>query len=203
MIFSIRVRERIVRSVDLVCPRCGLDRQGTVVVPTRWAHVGSLPIIPLGEHEQAVVCDDCGRTSDLGVLDVPTTVQLATILEDAWVGALVSAVAADDRGCPDLLVERATAVLAESGFDDTAEGFTRALAALDRAEVQRRLRRLSPEMTPFGKQGFLHRVVDVVLVDGRLTDAQRHALIGIGVDLGMAAPHVNGVLAVAAVPAAA
>lgn len=203
MIFSIEVRHRIVRTVDFVCPRCGLDRSGTVVVPTRWAQVGRFPIIPLGEHDHAVTCDDCGRTSDLGVLDVPTTAQLEAILEDAWVGALVAAVRSDDRGDTAELVDRATEVLAESGFDDTAEGFTRSLDAIDRDEVRRRLRRLSPEMTPFGKQGFLHRIAEVVMVDGRLSDRQRTALIGVGADLGMAAPHVNGVLAVAATPAAA
>src|SRR5680860_1410472 len=92
MIFSIGVRRRTVRSVELVCPRCGMDRTGAETVVSRWACVLGVPLVPLAEHDPEITCDGCGHSSDLGVLDVPTTAQLSTLLREATVGALVLAV---------------------------------------------------------------------------------------------------------------
>jgi 16S rRNA A1518/A1519 N6-dimethyltransferase RsmA/KsgA/DIM1 with predicted DNA glycosylase/AP lyase activity len=54
-------------------------------------------------------------------------------------------------------------------------------------------------MTAHGKQGFLHRMTAVAMADASITAAQRDAIVEIGCGLGMAAPHINGILAVAAV----
>ena len=48
MVFSIDVRQRITRAVELVCPRCGLDRSGVEVVPVRWVCAFGQPVVPLG-----------------------------------------------------------------------------------------------------------------------------------------------------------
>jgi tellurite resistance protein len=59
------------------------------------------------------------------------------------------------------------------------------------------LRPLVDELTPHGKQGFLHRMVAIALADGAFTRSEQQTLVDIGVALGMAAPHINGVLATA------
>lgn len=199
MIFSIEVRQRAVRSVELVCPRCGLDRTGAETVPARWACVFGVPIVPLGEHDPVVTCDECGHTSDLGVLEVPTTAQLSVLLREATLGALVIAVRATEAG--DLAAARAAAAVAldEAGFSTDVASFDEAFRSLSEVEARLRLRRVGHELTAFGKQGFLHRVAAVGAASG--TTRTRDALVQIGCDLRMAAPHINGVLAVADVAA--
>jgi hypothetical protein len=41
-------------------------------------------------------------------------------------------------------------------------------------------------------------MVEIALADGQLTINEQQALVEIGAGLGMAAPHINGVLAIAA-----
>lgn len=201
MIFSIDVRQRITKTIDLVCPRCGLDRTGAIVVPGRWASLFGFRIIPLGEHDPAVVCDECQHMSDLGVLDVPTTDQLAVLLRDATTAALVLGVRSTDPDDVDRARDAAVGALQDAGFGDEAERFDSELGRLSEAEARLRLRRVSDDLTPFGKQGFLHRVAAVVATREPRSAAQRDTLARIGCDLGMAAPHINGILAVAAIPA--
>lgn len=201
MIFSIDVRQRTVRSVELVCPRCGLDRTGAEVVPARWACVLGRPLVPLGEHEALVVCDDCGHSSDLGVLDVPTTAQLAALLAEATHAALVLAVRSVGRSGADAARDAALAVLRETGFDVDDDSFDSEVVGLTVDAARERIGRIACELTAYGKQGFLHRVAAVVFTHEPITQQQRDTLVQIGCDLRMAAPHINGVLAVAAIPA--
>jgi hypothetical protein len=201
IICRLEVRHRTTRPVELVCPRCGLDRTGQVVVPTRWACAFGVPVARLGQEESLVVCDECGHTSDLGALDVPTTAQLATLLRDATVAALVLAVRSTDREAFDAVYEAALVELTDAGFGDARATFRNELDELSPAEARLRLRRIGHELTSYGKQGFLHRVTSALADSEPLDQTQRDALVGIGCDLGMAAPHINGVLAVATLAA--
>ena len=172
-----------------------MDRTGAETVATRWACVLRVPIVPLGEHDPQITCDGCGHSSDLGVLDVPTTAQLSNLLREATVAALVLAVRASEPTARSSARSAAITALDEAGLASTIEGFDVDLDTLDDIEARLRLRRIGHELTPFGKQGFLHRVAAVGATSG--TAATRDALVQIGCDLGMAAPHINGVLAVA------
>lgn len=201
MTFSIDVWNRATRSVEFVCPRCGLDRNGTVVVPGRWGCAFGKRVMPLGEHECMVMCDECGHTSDLGVLDIPTTSQLSALLRDATIAALVLAVRSVDTNDAVAAREVAGTALREAGFAAENAAFDTAIRDLTVDEAQRKLRLVSPELTAHGKQGFLHRVTAVVSITEPITPAQRDTLVSIGCGLGMAAPHINGILAVAAIAA--
>lgn len=201
VIFSIGVRHRTIRPVEFVCPRCGLDRTGTVLSPVRWAQVARLPVVPLGERGDVVACDDCGHESDLGVLDVPTTEQLARLLEQATAAAVATAVRineSSDRARRDEVRRRAVQVLTDAGYRSDDARIDGDVVGLDSQETRRRLAGLASELTPLGKQSFLHRITSVATGGGRLADDQRAALVEVGNDLGMASAHVNGVLAVAA-----
>lgn len=197
MIFSIGVRHRTVRPVEFVCPRCGLDRTGAELVPGRWARLFGVPLLPLGEHDPVVECDDCGHESDLGALDVPTTEQLAGILEQATIAALVTAVRTSDSGRAGDVMAAARQALLDVGYGPGQIDLDDAVAALTPDDAHCVVRRLGRELTTHGKQGFLHRIAAVALTGASLTPSSREALVGIGCDLGMAAPHINGVLAVA------
>ena len=172
-----------------------MDRTGAETVATRWACLVGVPIVPLGEHDPEITCDECGHSSDLGVLDVPTTAQLSTLLREATIGALVLAVRTSDASSRSPARAAAVTALDEAGFTSALATFDDALHTLDDIEAHLVLRRIGHELTAFGKQGFLHRVAAVGAVTG--TAAARDALVQIGCDLGMAAPHINGVLAVA------
>lgn len=197
MIFSIGVRHRTVRPVEFVCPRCGLDRPGAELVPGRWVRIFGVAVLPLGEHEPLIGCDDCGHESDLGALDVPTTEQLAGILERATVSALVTVVRASEPARADEVLAAARRAVLDVGYEPGQIDLDAAVATLPGDEAHRGIRRVGPELTTHGKQGFLHRVVAVAMTGTTLAPASREALVGIGCDLGMAAPHINGVLAVA------
>ncbi len=197
VILSIGVRYRTVRPVEFVCPRCGLDRTGSELVPGRWARVFGVSVLPLGEHEPVIQCDDCGHESDLGVLDVPTTQQLVGILEHATVAALVTAVRTSDLRRIDNVLASAHRALLDVGYEPGQIDLDEAVATLSEVEARDRLRRLGSELTTHGKQGFLHRVAAVAMAGTSLEPAARDALVRMGCDLGMAAPHINGVLAVA------
>lgn len=197
MILSIGVRHRFVRPVEFVCPRCGLDRTGAELVPARWARVFGIPVLPLGEHERVIECDDCGHESDLGVLDVPTTLQLVGILEQATVAALVLAVRASETGRREAVRSSAVDALVEVGYEAGQVDLSGTVDSLDDPEAHRRLRALGNELTTHGKQGFLHRIAAVAMTGMPRGATTREALVGIGCELGMAAPHINGVLAVA------
>lgn len=156
-----------------------------------------VPMLPMGDHDHLIKCDDCGHESDLGVLDVPTTEQLAAVLEHATVAALVLAVRSSDPVRVDDVLERAAGALRDVGFEPDVVGLDVALAMLTDDDARHRLRRLGRELTTHGKQGFLHRITAVAMAGAYLDESSREALVGIGSDLGMAAPHINGILAVA------
>lgn len=197
MIFSIGVRHRTVRPVEFVCPRCGLDRTGTELTPGRWVRVFGAPILPLGEHSPVVACDDCGHESDLGVLEVPTTDQLAGLLDRATVAAMVSAIRSSEVSRTPDVIAHAEAALGDAGYEPDQVDLDAEVADLTIPEIRLHLRRLGRELTSHGKQGFLHRAAAVAMAGGALDPAARDALVSMGHDLGMAAPHINGVLAVA------
>jgi hypothetical protein len=94
---------------------------------------------------------------------------------------------------------RAVETVLEAGYGYSARRLAHDVATMSAAARLDRLSALRHEMTAHGKQGFLHRMTAVAMTDGSITAAQRDAIVGIGCGLGMAAPHINGILAVAAV----
>jgi hypothetical protein len=167
--------------------------------PARWACLLGLPIVPLGEFDPIVVCDECGHASDIGVLDVPTTQRLAVIVEDATIAAVVAMVQATTGEQVAMVSDRAVTTVLDAGYGYSARRLARDVATMSADERRRRLSELRHEMTAHGKQGFLHRMTAIVMTDSSITHAQRDAIVEIGCGLEMAAPHINGILAVAVV----
>lgn len=151
----------------------------------------------MADLDRAIRCDDCGYMSDIGVLDVPTTDQLSRVLQQATAAALVVAIrSTSGEHTPDV-VARAIDALEAAGFDHDAKSLAHDVVSLPLDAAIERVRRLRRELTSHGKQGFLHRIISVVMSDESITPAQRNALVAIGSALDMAPPHVNGILAVA------
>jgi hypothetical protein len=198
---GVSVRTSVRRHVSLVCPRCGDDSDGTVLDMQRWYYVWGVPTLPLAKLESVVECDECGYQSGLGLLEIPTADMLAARLEVAMRLAVTSTVRAAAEGAevPDLdVTDEAVDVMRSSGFQYGADDLRHDLAATSDADVAESLHLLADDLTPHGKQGFLHRMISIALVDGDVSRAEQQALVKIGVALGMAAPHINGILATAA-----
>lgn len=195
-IWTIEVRDRMVRQTRFVCPRCGLDRQGAELEPQRWFTVLRLPAIPLATLDHVVRCEMCEHRSDIGVLEIPTTDLLAAYVDDALRHSVVTILRA---GSGPTAAARAAAVatVEADGHDYGLDQLEADLVGLDDTGTRDRLARMTDELTAHGKQSFLHRMAALAQVDGELTPDQHRVLVDIGVALGMPAPHINGVITVA------
>lgn len=201
-IWGVEVRRRAVRRTDFVCPRCGVDRVGEHIEPQRWFVLARVALIPLATLPGEVVCETCGQHNDLGVLDVPTTAQLVELLEVAVRSSIAVILRAGclDGGGDDIAVgasHAARAVMATEGHVCDEAQLIDDMTNLDEHHATASLRRLIAELTPHGKQIFLHRIASIALADGPMNERQRRAVQTIGTALGMSTPHVNGVVAVA------
>jgi hypothetical protein len=192
-----QVRSTALREAEFVCPRCGVDRDGSVVELQRWFFLGGLPVVPLATLPEMVECGTCGHRSDLGVLDVPTSDLLAEFLYDATRHSVISMVRASEAEQNPTVRHLALATMRAAGHAYDEVLLDHDLQHLTDDATTDRLRRLVEEMTPHGKQSFLHRMAMVAMADGVMTTREQHVLVNIGVALGMATPHINGVLAVA------
>jgi hypothetical protein len=198
---GVGIRTTPTSAVTFVCPRCGVDRPGSVVEQQRWYCVLRVPVVPLATLDPAVECDTCGHLAGLGVLDVLTAEALTRCLATAMrrsVASVVLAGIADGQDVePEVMTEVFDAMLAMGYLYDEVALFGD-LAAITDDDLGDSLRPLIDELTPHGKQSFLQRMTALALADGDLTRREQEALVNIGVALGMAAPHINGVLATAA-----
>jgi uncharacterized tellurite resistance protein B-like protein len=194
---GVGVRARRISQVEFVCPRCGLDRAGSVIEQQRWYHVVGVPIIPLATLDSGVQCDDCGHRCGLSVLEVLTAKALTECLQIAVryaTAAMVKASIADGDGITIDMLDEIFDLMLVSGYEYDDMTLAADLTDTDETAFTAVLRPLAEELTPHGKQGFLNRMLAVALADGALTRTEQITLVKIGVALGMAAPHINGVL---------
>lgn len=202
-LWGVEVRPRAVRQTEYVCPRCGLDRSGSEVEPQRWFALAGLPVIPLGTMPNEIMCDTCGHRSDLGVLEIPTTNQLTSYLETAVRCSIAFVVRSGRANAFDFnidasVISYAIAVMAADGHTYDEAQLREDVAQFDDDDARSSLGRLSAEFTSHGMQSFLHRMATVALSDGPMNAREHRSLAEIGSTLGMSAPHINGILAVAA-----
>jgi hypothetical protein len=199
-VHGVGVRTKSISQVEFVCPMCGADRDGTVVEQQRWYHVLGTPCVPLAMLDGAVDCNRCGHRSGLAVLEVLTASALTECLATAMryaTASMVKASIADGDGITMEMLDEIFDLMIVSGYEYDEVTLANDLSAIDEHVLTGALQPLVEELTPHGKQGFLHRMVAIALADGALTRTEQMTLVQIGVDLGMAAPHINGVLATA------
>lgn len=200
MMWGYQVRRTTLRDAPFVCARCGVDRVGSEIEPQRWFTMLGRRVIPLATLERIIECQTCGHQADTGALQIPTSDQLADMLVEATRHSVVSVVRActglTDDVSPGVL---ATAVTTMQDADKTYDErrVLNDLGSLPTDQTATHLAGLVAELTPHGKQGFLRRLGEIATVDGPMNGFARQAVLDIGLALGMAAPHINGVLAVA------
>ena len=194
---GIVIRTSPIRRVEFVCPQCGFDRDGSIVDQQRWFVALGVPLVPLAKLDPVVECRACHHRAGIGVLTVPTAAALGDMLERALRHAIVTIVRRSGSA-PSNEVERfAVGMMRKSGFPYDREALALDLDRLTDRGTAPHVRPLADELTAHGKQGLLHRLHALATLTGGPNAAQQTALVRIGVALGMAAPHINGVLAAA------
>ena len=196
------IRAKVLDHVELVCPRCGVDRDGRVVDLERWGCLLGLPVLRLTQLGQMIECSQCGYRAGMCVLEIPTAAVLTARLEAAMRSAMATMVrAADDPSRNDFdLTDEVVRAMRSAGYTYDASVLAEDLAGTDDIETSARLRLLIDDLTPHGKQGFLHRMIAIALADGPLSANERRSLERMGGALGMARPHLIGVLGTASQP---
>jgi hypothetical protein len=192
---GIVIRTSPIRRVEFVCPQCGIDRDGAIVDQQRWFVVAGVPLVPLAKLDPVVLCRACGHRSGIGVLTVPTAAALGDMLCRAMRYSIATVVR-HGGGTPSPEAERfAVDMMHKSGFPYDRTALENDLHQLADRGTAPHMRPLADELTAHGKQGLLQRLHALASLTGGPTPAQRAGLVRIGVALGMAAPHINGVLA--------
>jgi hypothetical protein len=183
-----------------VCPKCGLDREGSEIESQRWWTVLGRRIVPLATFDRLIECTSCGHRCDTGAMEIPTTSMLVIILDEATRAAAIAVTRATIAVQGELTVpvlEAAVAAVRDADQNYDEQHLYRDLDHLEAERTADRLGRLRAELTAHGKQGFLRRMSEIAVVAGPMHDEERQAVLDVGRALGMAAPHINGVLAVA------
>ena len=196
------VRTRPLEHVEFVCPRCGGDRSGVVLEAQRWFCLLGVRVVPSAMLDPMVECEACGHRSSTAVLEVLTSAALTACLAEAMrrsVASVVRAGIGDGHGMSPDVLDAVLDVMITGGYEYDEFELAGDLAAAGEDVVRTALRPLVDELTPRGKQSFLHRMLAIALADGPLGRGEQRALVQIGVELGMAAPHINGVIATAAI----
>lgn len=195
---GIVVHSTPVREVQFVCPQCGVDRDGTVVDLQRWFAVIGLRLVPLANLDPMVECHACAHRCGVAVLSVPTAAVLAEMLRTALRHAVATLVrlSTSDPVARDEVERGAVALMRNAGYAYDRFELEDDMDALRDVGTGPHMLQLADELTPHGKQSLLHRLNVIATIDGPARPAQREALIRIGTALGMALPHIHGVLAV-------
>ncbi len=192
---GIEIRTSPIRRVEFVCPQCGIDRDGAIVDQQRWFVALRVPLVPLAKLDPVVECQACGHRCGIGALTVPTAAALSEMLNRAMRHSIATIVRHGDASPPAGAERFAVAIMRDAGFAYDRFALDADLAELTDAGTTPHMRPLADELTAHGKQGLLHRLHTLAMIGEGPTAAQRNALTRIGIALGMAAPHINGVLA--------
>jgi hypothetical protein len=194
---GIVIRTSPIRRVEFVCPQCGVDRDGNIVDQQRWFVALRVPLVPLAKLDPVVECRTCRHRAGIGVLTVPTAAALGDMLERAMRHAIATIVRHGGNMPSTDAARFAVAMMRTSGFPYDRASLDLDLDQLTDQGTAPHVRPLADELTAHGKQSLLHRLHALAALTGGPIAAQHTALVRIGVALGMAAPHINGVLAAA------
>lgn len=179
------------------CPDCGGDREYRRRQGRNFFTLFFIPVIPLMKAGgEFVECDTCHGRWNPGVLDVPTTAQLAQMPAMLLRMAIAQVLRSGDY-TNEAARSRAVAVVrqaGEPGYDDTALN-----ADLGRPfdEVRVEMGRAASALAPEARESILRAAAEIALVDGPLTVSEEETLSAVGADLELTRVQVTGVVSMA------
>ena len=194
IIFGLRVFYRTIARGTFHCRCCGGDREYRLRSGRRWITVFFLPVIPLTSAGEHVQCTSCRTRYVTGVLNQPTTEQMQAALP-AGMRAAVSAMLS--AGDPDSAASRQRAIEAVAGAG--SPDYDEAMLDADLQEpfdyLRPALNRVGSQLTIQAREWYLADVIRLGMTDGPLTDAERHAALAVGIELGMTQAQIIGTVA--------
>ncbi|WP_131738070.1 TerB family tellurite resistance protein [Actinomadura roseirufa] len=179
------------------CPDCGGDRDYRRRQGRNFFTLFFIPVIPLMKTGgEFVECDTCHGRWSPGVLDVPTTAQLALMPAMLLRMAIAQVLRSGDYTHAAART-RAVGVVREAGergYDDAALN-----ADLGRPfdEVRVEMGRASSALAPEARESILRAAAEIALTDGPLSVSEEETLSAVGADLGLTRVQVTGVVSLA------
>ncbi len=194
LIFGIKVRLSTVEDGDFFCPHCGGDRHFARRRARRWFTLFFIPLIPLGVVGELIECATCRTRFDEGVLHVPTTASMTSMLDAAVRVSTAAIVQAGDPTNPALRQAAVASVLAVGvAYDDAT--LVSDVDVIDRSQVTAYIEPLAPGLDVTGKERFVADLVRVAWAGGTLSAGQRGIVDSVGRSLGLTPAHVAGIVA--------
>ncbi len=194
IIFGLRAFYRTIAQGTFHCRRCGGDRQYRQRSGRRWFTLFFLPVIPLNSVGEHVQCTTCRARYVPDVLSQPTTAQMEAALPAGMRAAVSAMLRSGDPASP---ASRQRAIEAVIGAG--TPGYDEAMLDADLVQpfesIRPALNQVGAQLTIQAREWYLAEVIRIAMVDGSLTESERHAAMAIGVDLGMTQAQVIGVVA--------
>ncbi|WUI01822.1 hypothetical protein OHR68_08425 [Spirillospora sp. NBC_00431] len=179
------------------CPDCGGDRDYRRRQGRNFFTLFFIPVIPLTKAGGEIIeCDSCHGRWTPGVLDVPTTAQLAqmpamllrmTIAQVLRSGDYTNAAAR----------ARAVTVVRQAGEHTYDENVLNADLGRAFEEVRVEIGHAAPALAPEARESILRAAAEIALVDGPLSVSEEETLSAVGADLRLTRVQVTGVISLA------
>ncbi|NDU76535.1 hypothetical protein GWI34_28500 [Actinomadura sp. DSM 109109] len=179
------------------CPECGGDRDYRRRQGRNFFTLFFIPVIPLTKAGgEFVECDTCHGRWNPGVLDVPTTAQLAHMPAMLLRMAIAQVLRAGDYTNA-VARSRAVAVVRQAGDPGYDEGALNADLGRPFDEVRVEMGRAASALAPEARESILRAAAEIALVDGPLTVSEEDTLSAVGADLELTRVQVTGVVSMA------
>ena len=194
MFFGLRVYYRAVGHGVFHCRRCGGDRKYVRRAGRRWFMVLFIPVFPLHDSGEHVMCLSCRTRYVTEVLALPTTAQMQVALTAGMRAAAAAMLRSGDAGSP-AARQRAIAMARGAGAESYDDAALDADIVMPDDLVRPALHRFGSQLTVQAREWYLADVIRIGMADGALSEAERGAAQAIGLDLGMTQAQVVGVVA--------
>jgi hypothetical protein len=194
LIFGLRVLYRAVGQGMFYCRRCGGDRKYVRRAGRRWFTLLCIPVFPVHDSGEHVMCVSCRTRYVTEVLALPTTAQMQVALTAGMRAAAAAMLRSGDVSSP-VARQRAIAMAASAGSGSYDDDALAADLLMPDELVRPALQRFGAQLTVQAREWYLADVIGIGMADGALSDAERGAAQAIGLDLGMTQAQVVGVVA--------
>ncbi|WP_192810251.1 TerB family tellurite resistance protein [Actinomadura rudentiformis] len=179
------------------CPDCGGDREYRRRQGRNFFSLFFIPVIPLNKTGgEFVQCSTCKGRWNMGVLEAPTTAQLASMPALLMRLAAAQVLRSGDVTHPGAR-EHAVAVVRRAGdhaFDPAALDYDLS-RPFDQIRVE--IANAAGALAPEARENILGAAAEIAFADGPLSASEEETLAVIGADLGLTRVQVTGVLTLA------
>ena len=199
LIFGWRTIAQTISSGEFSCPGCGQDQLYETKSYRRWFTLFFIPVIPLNDLGEAVVCTACESEYEIGVLSIPTRRQML----QAYYTAVRSVVAGMSR-----LDESKNLFPAAQQLTDGLDGYDIKAMEADiqtlsgYKTIEAALGTFAAMSNENGRARIIECAIFLATQDGDITEAELNFILQVGLAVGMSQPFVQGMISAYLAPKA-